>query len=125
MKIAVSAQGSHLTSLVDERFGRGAFFIIVDPVSLEFETIKNDENTQQGAGVNAAKTVVNSGADIVITGSCGQKAFRILKEANVNVILNANGRVIDVVQQYKNGMFTKALKPNSTMKANEECINAF
>ncbi|MGM0419001.1 MAG: NifB/NifX family molybdenum-iron cluster-binding protein, partial [Thermodesulfobacteriota bacterium] len=90
MKIAVSSKGNKLTSQVDERFGRCAFFMIIEPESLEYEVIENT-GSEQGAGVTAAKTIVNAGAQALITGSCGPKAFMVLKEANTDVILNGAG----------------------------------
>eukprot|EP00831_Metopus_contortus_P069942 TRINITY_DN63133_c0_g1_i1.p1 TRINITY_DN63133_c0_g1~~TRINITY_DN63133_c0_g1_i1.p1 ORF type:complete len:149 (+),score=43.64 TRINITY_DN63133_c0_g1_i1:2-448(+) len=57
----------------------------------------------------------------------GPKAFRVLKEAGIDIVLNGGGRVIDVIQQYKNGVFNKASKPNSqghSVKKREECLNA-
>lgn len=126
MKIAVSSQGTQLTSKIDDRFGRCAYFLVITPESLEFEVIKNIES-EQGAGVNAAKLVIDSGAKLVITGNMGPKAFRVLKEAGLDIALNGAGRVIDVIQQYKNGIFNKAAKPNSqghSGKKREECLNA-
>jgi len=126
MKIAVSSQGTQLTSKIDERFGRCTNFLVISPETLEFEVLENIES-EQGAGVSAAKLVIDAGAELVISGNIGPKAFRVLKEAGVNVVLNGAGRVIDVIQQYKNGVFTTAAKPNSkghSGKKREECLNA-
>ena len=89
--------------------------------------IKNQEQLNQGAGIQTAKKIIDSGADMIITGSCGPKAFRVLKEANMDISLNAVGRVIDVIQQYKNGIFSKASKPNSMGREkteSSECADA-
>lgn len=126
MKIAVSSHGTQLTSKIDERFGRCANFLVIAPESLEFQVLENRES-EQGAGISAAKLVIDAGADLVITGNMGPKAFRVLKEAGVDVVLNGAGRVIDVIQQYKNGVFTVAAKPNSkghSGQKREECLNA-
>ena len=105
MKIAVTSTGKELTSDVDPRFGRAAHFIIVDPATLEFEVVENTQNLNlpQGAGIQAGKTILNSKAEVLITGNCGPKAFKVLNEAKIKIITAAKGRVIDVVQQYKNG----------------------
>ncbi len=44
MKIAVTSQGDTLDSQLDPRFGRAAFFIVVDTETLEFEAFDNYEN---------------------------------------------------------------------------------
>jgi len=41
MKIAISSTGVDLTSLVDPRFGRCRYYMIVDPESYEFEAVEN------------------------------------------------------------------------------------
>ena len=41
MKIAVTSKGKDLDSQIDPRFGRAAYIIIVDTLSLEFEVLDN------------------------------------------------------------------------------------
>ena len=41
MKIAISATDSNLNAKVDPRFGRCQYFVIVDPETMEFKSIKN------------------------------------------------------------------------------------
>ena len=40
----------------------------------------------QGAGIQAAQTVIGRGAEALITGFCGPKAFRVLTAAKVQVL---------------------------------------
>jgi predicted Fe-Mo cluster-binding NifX family protein len=104
MKIAVTSTGKDLNSDLDPRFGRAAYFIIVDSETLEFEAIENTQNLNlpQGAGIQAGKTIVNSKAEVLITGNCGPKAFNVLNQAGIKIVTGAKGKVIDAVQQYKN-----------------------
>ena len=63
MKIAVTSTGNTLDSQVDPRFGRAAYFLVVDTETMEFECISNDAvSAAGGAGISAAKTVADSGA---------------------------------------------------------------
>jgi predicted Fe-Mo cluster-binding NifX family protein len=105
MKIAVSATGKSLDSQVDERFGRGGYFVVVDSETMGFDVIENTQNMQaaQGAGVQAAGNVVKSGAECVLTGHCGPKAFRVLSEAGVKIVVGVSGVVKDAVEAYKRG----------------------
>lgn len=109
MKIAVTSTGTELTSDVDPRFGRAAYFLIVDPETLEFETVENSQNMNlpQGAGIQAGKTVADKNVDTVLTGNCGPKAFRTLEAAGIKVVTEVNGRVIDAVLKFKNGELKK------------------
>ncbi|MBW1848043.1 MAG: NifB/NifX family molybdenum-iron cluster-binding protein [Deltaproteobacteria bacterium] len=105
MKIAVTSTGKELASEMDPRFGRAAYFLIVDPETMEFETVENSQNINlpQGAGIQAGQTIADKKVDTLVTGNCGPKAFRILQAANIKVITGISGRVIDAVEKFKNG----------------------
>ncbi|MFZ0726686.1 MAG: NifB/NifX family molybdenum-iron cluster-binding protein [Desulfobacterales bacterium] len=105
MKVAVSSTGKDLEASLDARFGRAAYFVIVDPDTLAFEAVENRQNLNlpQGAGIQAAKTVLQHKADALITGNCGPKAFKVLAAAKIKVYVGAAGRVRDIVEQFKKG----------------------
>ena len=110
MKVAVSAQGPLLSSVVDGRFGRAAWFIIADTETGAFQAVKNDQNLMaaQGAGIQSAQLVVNHGAQAVLTGHCGPKAFRVLKAAGVRIHVGVNGAVSDALEKFKAGSLEEA-----------------
>ena len=114
MKIAVTSAGNELISDVDPRFGRAKYFVIVDPKTLEYDVVENKQNLNslQGAGIQAAKTMVDQKADILISGNCGPNAFKVLNAAGIKVITVANGRVIDAIIRYKSGQLQTAGAPN-------------
>ena len=87
VKIAVSCEEPGLDSLIDPRFGRAAGFCIVDLDTLESSFVDNGSSQAmaQGAGIQAAETVCRSGANVVLTGSVGPKAFRALSAAGIQV----------------------------------------
>ena len=62
MKLAVSAMGSNLEAQIDPRFGRCRYFVIVDPDTMEFETINNSgASSGGGAGIAAAQQILIGG----------------------------------------------------------------
>jgi len=103
MKIAVTSTGRTLTSKVDPRFGRASYFIIIDSESGDFQAVENSQNLNlpQGAGIQAGKTIIENGAEVLITGNCGPKAFKVLESAGISIITGAKGTVDEVVQMYK------------------------
>lgn len=113
MKIAVTSTGDTLDSQVDPRFGRAAYFIIVDTETLQFEAVSN-ENVQAagGAGVNSAQNVAQTGAEAVLTGNCGPNAERTLKAANVKLYTGVSGTVKEAVEAFNTGKLTEAQGPN-------------
>ena len=87
MKIAVSSTGPTLDDTVEPRFGRCAYFLIVDPDSLDFEPIENPNIALGGgAGIQSAQLMANKGVSVVLTGNCGPNAFKTFGAAGVQVI---------------------------------------
>lgn len=105
MKIVVSSQGVTLESGLDPRFGRAGHFLRWDSDSGEVAVFDNRQSLDaaQGAGIQAAMAVVGQGADGVITGHCGPKAFRVLQEAGIKVYLTRAVTVGEALQQYRDG----------------------
>jgi predicted Fe-Mo cluster-binding NifX family protein len=105
MKIAITATGKEVTSAVDPRFGRAKFFIVVDTetnVSAAHDNAQN-LNAAQGAGIQSAETVARLGAEVVITGNVGPKAFRALNAAGIKVYLMKEGAVTEAIRTFKAG----------------------
>ncbi|MBU4186401.1 MAG: NifB/NifX family molybdenum-iron cluster-binding protein, partial [Proteobacteria bacterium] len=102
MRVAVTSAGKNLESNVDPRFGRAAYFIIVNPETMDYKVVENIQNINlpQGAGIQAGQTIAENNVDILITGNCGPKAFKVLQNAGIKIITNAEGRVIDVISKY-------------------------
>ncbi len=107
MKIAISVTERSPEADVDQRFGRAKCFALVDTESGAIEFLDNRVNVEasSGAGVQAASTVVGSGAEVVITGNCGPKAFRTLSEGKVKVIVGAKGKLSEAITKFKNGEY--------------------
>jgi len=110
MKIAVTAQDHQMTSRVDPRFGRSKCFIVVDTDTGDWITSDNSQNLNaaQGAGVQAANTVVGLGVDAVLTGHCGPRAFRALQAADIQVFTGVEGTVEEAVERFKNGELARS-----------------
>ena len=105
MKIAISTSGDNLTAPLDSRFGRAAGFLIYDTDTKGMQMIDNAQNLNapQGAGIQAAQTVANTGAEAVITGHCGPKAFRVLQAAGIKVYNCQAATVEEALRQLEEG----------------------
>ena len=102
MKICVTSTGDSLDSAVDPRFGRGAYFVIVDPATWEFKAIANPNiQSSGGAGIQSAQLVGSEGAEAVITGNVGPNASQTLASFKIKVFTGAAGTVKEAVQNYK------------------------
>jgi predicted Fe-Mo cluster-binding NifX family protein len=109
MRIAFTTSGKDLESPLDTRFGRAPGFLVYDLDSGTAEYLDNQQSLDaaQGAGIQAAETVVRSGAQAVVTGHCGPKAFRVLFVAGVKVYNTGQPTVAAALTAYKAG----TLKP--------------
>ncbi|MCK4556190.1 MAG: DUF5320 family protein [Candidatus Aminicenantes bacterium] len=113
MKIVVSASNPELSSPVDPRFGRCAYFLFVDSETMKFEAVENPNiSSTSGAGIQSAQFVSNKEANVLLTGSCGPNAFQTLQAAGVEVIVGVTGTVQEAVQQYKSGQLQATAQPN-------------
>jgi len=61
-----------------------------------------------GAGVSSGKTVVDAGAEAVLTGNCGPNAARTLAAANIRLYTGVSGTVAEALQQFKDGKLAAA-----------------
>ena len=103
-KVAVSAGGEGLDAQVDQRFGRCAYFVIVDVDDMSFRSIDNSgSGVGGGAGIQAAREVASAGVSAVITGNVGPNAVRTLNAAGIEVYTGQSGTVEHVVHAYRNG----------------------
>ena len=102
MKIAISSEGNTENSNVCFRFGRSPHFIIFDTEAKTYEHIDNSEalGFQRGVGMQTTQKIVNSGAELVLTGDIGPKAAMVLSSSNVVFVNGIAGKVSDVVEKY-------------------------
>jgi predicted Fe-Mo cluster-binding NifX family protein len=114
MNIIITAQGESLEAQVDPRFGRAKTIILYNTESKEFHIIDNKQNLNaaQGAGIQAAQTVCNTDAEVLITGNCGPKAFKVLDAAEIAVYVEAKGSVADAIKAFENGELKKSDSAN-------------
>ena len=110
MKIAFTTTGDTLDAPFNSTFGRAPKFLIYDLDNSSFEVIDNQQNLNaaQGAGVQSAQTIAQSGAQCLISGHCGPKAFRVLSTAGVKVYYSTATTVAEALAQFGANTLTAA-----------------
>jgi predicted Fe-Mo cluster-binding NifX family protein len=112
MKIAVSSSGTDQSAQVDPRFGRCAYFLVIDTESGKTEAIANAaQSAGGGAGIQAAQTVADHGAETVLTGNVGPNAHRALQAAKISVITGVSGTVSDALKAFHDGKYKATENP--------------
>jgi len=114
MKVVVTSTGEGVDSEIDPRFGRASQFVLVDTETGETQSIDNSggASAAQGAGIQAAETVSRLGAERLVTGHCGPKAFRALQAAGIEVFIGASGTVAEAIGQLKSGELQLSTGPD-------------
>ena len=112
MKIAISIAGQSLDAPFDARFGRAESFCLVDTDSGDWTAHANPAlSAAGGAGVQAAQFVAKLGAQAVVSGAYGPKAYDTLAAANIQRLIapgNAARSAADILAAFKAGTLTQA-----------------
>ncbi len=110
MKLVFTTFGETLDSPLDPSFGRARNFVVYDLQTQAFEVISNKQNLDaaQGAGIQAAQSIAKAGANALITGHCGPKAFRVLAAAGIKVFNTDAATISDALARYHTGTLTEA-----------------
>ena len=116
MKVAITSTAQTLADPIDMHFGRAAYFIIADTETGRAKAHNNEQNVNaaQGAGVQSAETVSRLGAEVVITGSVGPKAFRALQAAGIKIaLIEGVCPGTEALRRFKENELPVLDKPNS------------
>ncbi len=110
MKVAVSASGDSLDAMVNPRFGRCEYFVIVDTDSMNYTAFANENaGLSSGAGIQSASFAASQGVQAVLTGNCGPKAAQTFSAANIDVYTGYSGTVRQAVEKFTRA--GEALRP--------------
>lgn len=110
MKICIPSTGKELTAMIDPRFGRAPFFLIVDTSTNNVEVIENTAAEKvQGAGLGAVELIMNHGIDTLITGRVGPKALIAIQQSGMQLIegISSGQTIDDVLASFTKGELEK------------------
>lgn len=107
MRIAVTAATKDPTGMMDGRFGRAPFFLVFDSRKKTWTTYENSMYTKlsQGTGIQAAQAIDELEAHVLITGSIGPNALKVLRENSIKVYCVETGKVSDVLAAFLEGHY--------------------
>lgn len=115
LKIAITSEGPTLGDPVDSRFGRAGGFVIVDLESMAIAYVDNGSSQvlAQGAGIQAAENLVKAGAQALLTGHVGPKAWAALQATGVRVVQGVENMTVgEALAKFKAGEFTFSDAPS-------------
>jgi predicted Fe-Mo cluster-binding NifX family protein/NAD-dependent dihydropyrimidine dehydrogenase PreA subunit len=113
MKIALTSTDPTLDDSVEARFGRCAYFLIIDTETLQYDPMENPNIALGGgADIQSAQLMSEKGVTAVLTGNCGPNAFNVFGQAGIQVIGGVSGPVRNAVEQFKASAFSSASGPS-------------
>jgi predicted Fe-Mo cluster-binding NifX family protein len=113
MKIILTTTSPSIDSEVDSRFGRGAYLVVVDPDTLEWQAHPNPGvGASGGAGTLAAQFAANQHVSAIISGDFGPNAYNALQVAGVAMYLFGTSRIgREAVDRFKAGQLERVGAP--------------
>ena len=109
MKIAVSSKGQSVQDPLDPSFGRCSGFVVYDSDNESYSFLDNSrqQNLPQGAGIQTAQMLSQSGVDVLISGQVGPKAMEALSNTRIQIFSSS----AQTVQEAINAWQENALQP--------------
>lgn len=116
MKIIITASSPSLDAKFDMRFGRCAYFLVLDTETMEWEAFSNPGiNASGGAGTQAAQFIANQKAEAVISGDFGPNASSALNAAGILMYRNkSDGNIQDIVKRFNAGELQQVNMPTAS-----------
>jgi predicted Fe-Mo cluster-binding NifX family protein len=113
MRILITTASPSLDANVDPRFGRGAFFLVVDTDTLLWQAESNaGANAAGGAGSVAAQFAANKKVAAVISGDFGPNAYSALNAAGLPMYLLGTAKTArEAVALFKAGKLERVGAP--------------
>lgn len=104
MKIAIPVDENKLETGVCVSFGRAPYFLIYDTTTGNSVSLDNSAaSSQSGAGIKAAQSIADSGAEVLLTPRCGENAAEVLKAAGVKMYRTVSGSASDHIAAFLAG----------------------
>lgn len=111
MKLCITSTGKELEAKTDARFGRAAYFLIIDTDTNALEVVENTAAASvQGAGIGAAQLVADKGVDGVLTGRVGPNALVAFRASGIELFegVSSEDTVKEALARFQKGEY-KAL----------------
>lgn len=100
-KTVITSSGNSIDSAFDMRFGRAAWFCILDEQTGEVEFIENEFiNENHGAGTKVAQKMIELEVKKAISGDFGPKAKELLDQFKVQMVIIQNDSLVkDIISR--------------------------
>ncbi|MGW8314955.1 MAG: NifB/NifX family molybdenum-iron cluster-binding protein [Bacteroidales bacterium] len=104
MKTVITSAGDRVSSAFDQRFGRAAWFCLLDEETGQTRFLQNEfAEASQGAGRKVVEKVAGLGVNKVISGDFGPKTRELLEHLNIQMVMINDDAVTvaDIIKKIK------------------------
>ena len=121
MKIAVPVDDNTLSTNVCISFGRAPYFLIYDNDVKSSSFIDNSAAASEGgAGIKAAQSLVDQGAEVLLTPRCGENAVEVLKAAEIRLFKTKDGTAMDNISAFLEDMLPPLTESHAGFHGHEK-----
>ncbi len=115
MKIILTAASPNIDSNIDARFGRGAYFIVVDSDTLTWQAHANPAvGASGGAGTQAAQFASSQQVSSIVSGDFGPNAYNALQAAGIAMYIYGDCQTIrQAIERFKAGLLEQVGAPTA------------
>lgn len=116
MKLAISTDEPELEAELDQRFGRCAWFVIIETETQEWTAHPNPAaDAGSGAGLQSVQFLADQGVQAVVGPHFGPKAFTALEAAGIKPYAADGGQAEGLLKKYLSGTLEAVSQPNASM----------
>jgi predicted Fe-Mo cluster-binding NifX family protein len=113
MKVCIPTMGNGgMEEAVSQHFGRAQTFTLVDLDAGDVQVLQNVSEHMGGNGL-PTDALKDKGIQVMIVGGLGPKAVQNFAEQCVEVFVGATGTVKDAIEDWRDGVLTKASSDNA------------
>jgi len=98
MKIAVSANGPDLKSIVGESFENSPYLLIIETDDMSIDSYKNNDPQHGTDDLKMAENIINADCEVLITGTIERPAFEMVVLAGVTRFCGKGYRVQEAIR---------------------------
>jgi predicted Fe-Mo cluster-binding NifX family protein len=117
MKIAITASEPEYEAKLEPRFGRCAYFLIVDTETKDWKPMQNPAaEAMGGAGPQAAQFLVDQDVKAVITGDIGPNAYTALEAAGIDMYRAQIEQISMLLEKFLTNQLEQVLGPTGPQR---------
>lgn len=108
MKIIIPISENKENATICPSFGRAPYFLLINTQTGEETRFENKAaSSAGGAGIAAAQSIVDKGAEAVLAPRCGENAAKVLDAANIKLYKTVGESLLENIDAFSAGRLSE------------------